>query len=226
MATEEINDQILKTLTATTDELLIQETAGGVNKKMTLDPLRTDSVLSAASFGGGAPNSGITLTVDGNSWFRRELDPTNDYFEIGTTSSTGVALRSYSNGVESSFKLYSLSDDPSTKAQWIEFNRNVTTSSVGQGIRMFDNTSLRNVLYAQTGRVSYFLDPLSIGSGSVPNGAIMAASSTTLGFAPPRMTTAERDLISPVSAGVEIYNLTTNKKNFYNGSAWEVVTSV
>jgi hypothetical protein len=38
-------------------------------------------------------------------------------------------------------------------------------------------------------------------------------------------TTAERDaLVSPLE-GLVIYNTTTNKLNFYNGTAWEAVTS-
>jgi hypothetical protein len=39
------------------------------------------------------------------------------------------------------------------------------------------------------------------------------------------MTTAQRDAITSVPAGLMIYNTTTNKLNFYNGSAWEAVTS-
>lgn len=40
----------------------------------------------------------------------------------------------------------------------------------------------------------------------------------------PRYTTTARDALSP-AAGLTIYNTTTNKLNFYNGSSWEVVTS-
>ncbi len=48
-----------------------------------------------------------------------------------------------------------------------------------------------------------------------PNGSV--------GF--PSHTTAERDALSNLAAGQTIYNSTTNKLNFYNGSAWEAVTS-
>jgi len=37
-------------------------------------------------------------------------------------------------------------------------------------------------------------------------------------------TTAERDALVAVE-GLVIYNTTTNKINFYNGTAWEAVTS-
>jgi hypothetical protein len=43
-------------------------------------------------------------------------------------------------------------------------------------------------------------------------------------FYPPRKTTTERDALT-VTKGAIIMNITTNKLNVYNGSAWEVLTS-
>jgi hypothetical protein len=45
-------------------------------------------------------------------------------------------------------------------------------------------------------------------------------NSTSNGFLPPRLTTTERDLISSPSAGLIIYNTTTNKHQGYNGTIW------
>lgn len=42
---------------------------------------------------------------------------------------------------------------------------------------------------------------------------------------PQAYTTAERDALTTMVAGDVIYNSTTNKLNFYSGSAWEAVTS-
>jgi len=66
---------------------------------------------------------------------------------------------------------------------------------------------------------------MGIGTASPSSKAILDLTSTTLGFLPPRMTTVQRDAITSVPAGLFIYNTTTNKMNFYNGSAWEAVTS-
>ncbi len=66
---------------------------------------------------------------------------------------------------------------------------------------------------------------LVVGPNVINAAAVLQADSTTKGFLPPRMTTAERDAIVNPPEGLEIYNLTTHKKNFYNGSAWEQVTS-
>ena len=50
--------------------------------------------------------------------------------------------------------------------------------------------------------------------------ARLQIDSKTQGFLPPRMTTTERDLIATPAAGLMIYNTTTNRPNFYDGSAW------
>lgn len=45
------------------------------------------------------------------------------------------------------------------------------------------------------------------------------------GIEPATLTTSERDAISTPASGLLIFNTTTSKLNFYNGSAWEAVTS-
>lgn len=48
-------------------------------------------------------------------------------------------------------------------------------------------------------------------------------TSTTKAFLPPRMTTTQRDAISTPTAGMVIYNTTTNVLNFHNGTSWGAV---
>jgi hypothetical protein len=50
--------------------------------------------------------------------------------------------------------------------------------------------------------------------------AVLEVESTTKGFLPPRMTTAQRDAITPPPAGLTVYNITTNTLQIYNGTAW------
>lgn len=66
---------------------------------------------------------------------------------------------------------------------------------------------------------------VGIGTNSPNASCLLDLSSTTSGFRPPSMTSTQRNSISSPAAGVMIYNTTTNKLNFYNGSAWEAVTS-
>ena len=55
--------------------------------------------------------------------------------------------------------------------------------------------------------------------------AMLELTSTTKGFLPSRLTTTQRDDIVSPATGLMIYNSTTNKLNFFNGTAWEAVTS-
>lgn len=70
------------------------------------------------------------------------------------------------------------------------------------------------------------------GNGSVGiNNSSPAASSmldivsTTRGFLPPRMTTAQKNAISAASAGLIVYDTTLNKLCLRTAAAWETITS-
>jgi len=64
-----------------------------------------------------------------------------------------------------------------------------------------------------------------IGDTGVDDTAQLEVTSTTKGFLPPRLTTTQRDNISSPATGLMIYNTTSDKLNFYNGTNWEEVTS-
>ena len=59
-----------------------------------------------------------------------------------------------------------------------------------------------------------------IGTNTPDKAAILELASTTKGFLPPRMTTAERDGISTPATGLVIYNTTTNCVQLFNGALW------
>jgi hypothetical protein len=63
-------------------------------------------------------------------------------------------------------------------------------------------------------------------SANQPLTTLMAGQTTptTLTFVPPPLTTAERDALANPGR-VLILNTSTGKLNFWNGSAWEAVTS-
>jgi hypothetical protein len=60
----------------------------------------------------------------------------------------------------------------------------------------------------------------TIGTGGLVASARLAVESTTQGFLPPRMTTTQRDLIATPAAGLMIYNTSTNRPNFFDGTSW------
>jgi hypothetical protein len=72
------------------------------------------------------------------------------------------------------------------------------------------------------GNSQIFDNGTSVGIGTItPDGsALLELSSTTKGFAPPRMTTVERDdIVNPVTS-LLIFNLTTSLYNYWNGLNW------
>jgi hypothetical protein len=79
--------------------------------------------------------------------------------------------------------------------------------------------------YANGTASNYFAGTVAVGTTSPNSAALLDVSSTTRGFLPPRMTTAQRDAITSPPAGLLIYNTTTNKLNVRAASAWEAVTS-
>ena len=57
--------------------------------------------------------------------------------------------------------------------------------------------------------------------GSAHASAVFEASATTKGALMPRMTTTQRDAIPSPATGLEIFNTTTNRKEYYNGTYWQ-----
>ena len=64
-------------------------------------------------------------------------------------------------------------------------------------------------------------------SGNATLGILTASSvicnTTTIPFYPPVVTTTQRDAMT-VTAGAMVYNSSSNKLNYYDGSAWKVVS--
>ena len=62
---------------------------------------------------------------------------------------------------------------------------------------------------------------VAVGTSSPIDSAILQLNSSEQGFLQPRMTTTQRDMLpnGPVE-GLRIYNTTTHKENFYNGTEW------
>jgi hypothetical protein len=72
------------------------------------------------------------------------------------------------------------------------------------------------------------LDNGNVGIGTnAPNAsAVLQADSTTKGFLPPRMTTAEKNAIATPAAGLMVYDTTLNKLCVRTATAWETITSI
>jgi hypothetical protein len=69
-----------------------------------------------------------------------------------------------------------------------------------------------NAMFAQVG--------INTGNSAPDPSAMLDVTSTSKGFLPPRMTTAQRDLISAPATGLTIFNTSKNGNETYNGSSW------
>lgn len=85
--------------------------------------------------------------------------------------------------------------------------------------------------YADTDRTNYVLKSGDIMTGSLGIGGAANASamldiqSTTKGFLPPRMTTAQRDAIAAPATGLVIFNTSSSQVEVFNGSGWSTTNS-
>lgn len=76
--------------------------------------------------------------------------------------------------------------------------------------------------YADSG-TAYFGSSVGIGTTTPNASALLDVSSTTRGFAPPRMTNAQMVAITTPVAGLMVYDTTNNKLNVYDGTNWVAV---
>jgi len=67
---------------------------------------------------------------------------------------------------------------------------------------------------------AYFSGEVAVGASTAQSSAVLTLDSTTRGFLPPRMTTAQRDSIASPAAGLIVYNTTTGQFEGYSGS-WD-----
>jgi|GEM_PF-5926486 len=104
----------------------------------------------------------------------------------------------------------------------------ITTQEVrerfnGSGLNFVTNSSSKNVarLFPTTGNF-HFQDGGTF--TDIPS-ARVAINSTSQGFLPPRMTTANINAIVSPATGLMAYNTDLNTLCFYNGTSWQKVTS-
>jgi hypothetical protein len=72
----------------------------------------------------------------------------------------------------------------------------------------------------------YRTGSVGIGSNTIPNAsAQLDVNSTTKGFLPPRMNTAQRSAISGLAAGLIVYNTSISQLEYYNGTSWTALVA-
>lgn len=138
-----------------------------------------------------------------------------------TALDSGLYLSSNnpSNGLIASGAAYTGAD---VTAKATQASGIVMSQLAGGDFGIISNLSLTpGVAYSPTYR--FYLDTtghIGIGTTSPNASALLDLTATDKGFAPPRMTTTQRDAITSPVEGLVIYNTTTKTLNFFNGTAW------
>lgn len=165
--------------------------------------IQADSIDLAA---GAIPfgNASGSLSQDGSRLF---WDAANKKFNISTTEPNLVLTSTAVGGVQ-----YQLNSGGGLGFSLGDF----TISDQSQGgvaFRIVKSALNNNALVIKNGNIG-------IGILNPNANAILDVPSTTKAAMFPRMTTTQRDAIPSPTEGMEIYNLTTHVKDFYNGTAW------
>jgi len=98
--------------------------------------------------------------------------------------------------------------------KWVRFTPNYLTN---------ETQNLANVLTQGTDAGNKTIVNVSqqgIGTATPSASSALEISSTTKGFLPPRMTQDQRDALAPVE-GLIVYNTTTKKPNYHDGTEWK-----
>jgi hypothetical protein len=119
-------------------------------------------------------------------------------------------------------------DDWTSNSRGVIGVGNTTTALYPSAMYVQGTSGIALVLGTNNAERMRILSTGQIGIGTnTPNAsAALDISSTTRGFLPPRMTSAERDLISTPPDGLEIYNTTTSRPNVRSGEVWLEIPAV
>lgn len=187
-----------------TNQTLVQirngSSQGGNNVLQVVDSVGTTTIFSVLGTG--------LMTVKGDIHL---TDGTNDRF---------TAFSNLSNGGASA----------SQDAGGFRFGKGGSFSGIGAGgggylsnervITFFTNNDFNTVKAILRGDGRF-----ALGTDSPAASSLLQLDSTTKGFLGPRMTAAQRDLISSPTPGLLIFNTDTGKLNVRGASGWEAVTS-
>ncbi len=189
----------------------------------TLDTYSAMYACSTSLVGGGSGSDTAAGSVagalqfnDGSDAFAADdlnlvWDDTNNRLGIGTASpERSLSLTGGNIGFQESAQARSIVWGPAASSQKAAIDGSEGASSY----LAFATASAERLRIDSNGGVS-------IGSGAAAAASsILDLTSTTKGFLPPRMTTAQRNAISSPATGLTIYNTTTNSLDFFNGTVW------
>lgn len=183
---------------------------------------RSEMALLAGRAGGttldGSPTTGESLVLRSNPLANGKvtvlpftIDQANLRVGLGTTA-PAVDFE-----IKSDRPRLRFNDDDGTVFQLASNNNEFFLADITNASKV----PLRIAANAATATVSINSDGVGIGDYPSSASARFEIVSTTQGFLPPRMTTAQRDAIATPAAGLTIFNSTTGKLEVWDGALWQ-----
>ena len=195
--------------------------------------VKTSGTLTAGAvtYPNAHGTSGQVLSTTGSgtlSWVNPQSGPTGAQGPQGPQGATGAQGAAGSNATISMGAIGAASTDGATITSGVlslspanATNGGIVTTAaqtIAGDKTLSGNTSVGGIL--QVSGNTTIAGSVGIGTATPNASAQLELSSTTKGFLPPRMTQLQRDQI-PSVVGLMIYNTTTNKPNYYNGTEWK-----
>lgn len=159
----------------------------------------------------------INKSQNGNTNFS-VINATN-----GTSAVADIYVGTGTKGLDISYRAAAYTGDPTLADAGVLR----TDSTVTGGLKFvtggaypitFGPNGVESVRFASGGNVG-------VGTTSPNAAALLHLSSTTKGFLPPVMTTAQKTTIGSPPAGLIVYDSTLNKLCVYTGAGWQTITS-
>jgi len=160
---------------------------------------------------GGVGTVTIPLTISSNTYYLIEMRITSFNAGTMTVSAGGETLLTFNAAPSTAADTYRATIKSSTT------DNLVFSLDSACAISKIDNITVKPIL---GGSILAPLGKITAGTDTADASAVIQADSTTQGFLPPRMTTAQRDAISSPAEGLVIYNTTTKTNDFRDGTNW------
>jgi len=195
------------------DDLVLQSGIGGVTPAVGSTIYESVSGVLRAYFAvAGSSHQSVAIGSRGLA----ERIATNNWLPTGIGETVAIgefAGQSITTGENNVFIGKAAGSSVTTGSGNILIGRNqigsaAITNEMRLGTHIYSNSASAATTY------------MSIGSATLNSSIILNLVSTTKAFAPPRMTTVQRDAIATPSAGMMVYDTTTNKMSVYSGAAW------
>ena len=207
------------TITGETKALVRNSSTGQVSEQV----IATASIPDASETVAGKVSVG-TQTFGGNKTIVGESATVGNAFEVQNLAHTKILEvenkgRLIQRPVNRSNYVYSLCDIDGYLAFGLYLG--------GTGALTMEAYDASHVLYFQFSptALSYFLPSFHVGDNVGETSAKLSVKSTTQGFLPPRMTTAQKNAIVTPRAGLMVFDTTLMKLCVFT-TVWETITSI